>query len=71
LFHFQNLFGNGKREWVTYQTLDLQADDFAIIGNAYEAAHKIPLRQLGEATVRFIKQRPLIDWAVNWMEQHR
>ena len=62
---------DGKRQWVTYQTLDLQADDFAIIGNAYEAAYKIPLDRLGQATVRFIKQRPLVDWAVNWMEQHR
>ncbi|MGL5942421.1 MAG: aminoglycoside N(3)-acetyltransferase [Waterburya sp.] len=61
----------GKRQWVTYQTLDLQADDFATIGNAYEAAHQIQLYQLGQATVRFIKQRLLIDWAVNWMEQHR
>ena len=62
---------DGKRQWVTYQTLDLQANDFATIGNAYEAAYKIPLYRLGQARVRFIKQRPLVDWAVNWMEQHR
>lgn len=61
----------GKRKWVTYRTLDLQADDFATIGNAYEAAYNIPLSRLGQAQVSFIKQRSLIDWAVNWMEQHR
>ena len=62
---------NRKREWVTYQTLNLKADDFATIGNAYEAANKIPLDRLGQATVRFIKQRPLVDWAISWMEQYR
>ena len=62
---------DGKRKWVTYQTLDLKADDFATIGDAYETAYKIPLYQLGQATVRLIKQRLLVDWAVNWMEQYR
>ncbi|MDJ0595525.1 MAG: hypothetical protein QNJ72_36985 [Pleurocapsa sp. MO_226.B13] len=27
--------------------------------------------KLGQATVRFMKQRPLVDWAIHWMEQHR
>ena len=62
---------DGKRQWVTYRTLDLKANDFAKIGNAYEAAQEIPLYKLEQATVRFMKQRPLVDWAIHWMEQHR
>ena len=26
---------------------------------------------VGLATVRFMRQRPLVDWAVPWLEQHR
>ena len=62
---------DGKRQWVKYRTLDLKANDFATIGNAYEATYEIPLYKLGQATVRFLKQRPLVDWAINWMEKHR
>ena len=65
------VFVNGIRQWVTYDVLDFESDDFGRIGDDYEAEHNIPRGRVGEAEVRFMKQRPLIDFAVQWMESHR
>jgi aminoglycoside 3-N-acetyltransferase len=61
----------GQRRWVTYKTLDLRTDDFDAVGAAFEQAHHIPIQQIGQAEVRFFRQRLLVDFAVAWMEQHR
>lgn len=63
---------NGVRQWITYQSPDLmRSTDFAMIGDAYEAEHGIMHHKVGQADVRFMRQRPVVDWAVGWMEQHR
>jgi aminoglycoside 3-N-acetyltransferase len=65
------MYVNGVREWVTYNTLDFDDSDFARLGDAYEAQYHIPRGRVGDAEVRFMKQRPLIDFAVHWIETHR
>jgi aminoglycoside 3-N-acetyltransferase len=62
---------DGKRQWVTFQMLDLESADFNMIGDLYEETHGIPRGQVGKAEVRFMKQRPLIDYAVEWMQKNR
>jgi len=62
---------NGRRQWVTYETLDGNPDDFAEIGDAFEKVHNIPVQQINEDSVRFFRQRLVVDFAVEWMEQHR
>ena len=62
---------NGLRQWVTFDMLDLDESDFPTIGDAYEAQAGITHGQVGQATVRFMKQRPLIDFAVEWMTVNR
>lgn len=62
---------DGERQWVFYDTLDINADDFSIIGDSYEAEQNIPRGLVGRAEVRFMKQRPIVDYAVQWMEKHR
>jgi aminoglycoside 3-N-acetyltransferase len=62
---------NGLRKWVTYDALDLNSSDFSALGNAYEADHNIVLGRVGRADVRFLKQRPLVDYAVVWIERNR
>lgn len=61
----------GKREWVTYTTQAVDDEDFIRLGEQYEQANHIKVYPVGNADVRLIKQRPLIDWAVNWMENNR
>jgi aminoglycoside 3-N-acetyltransferase len=62
---------NGQREWVTYDMLDLHADDFGEIGAAFDRAHHIAVQRINDAEVRFFRQRLVVDFAVGWMEQHR
>lgn len=62
---------DGQRKWVTYKTLAVQDEDFAQLGDEYEAEKNIPRHCVGEAEIRFLRQRPFIDWAVAWMEKNR
>lgn len=62
---------DGRQQWVYYDTMDLHTDDFGEIGDAFDAAHGITLQYINNAQVRCFRQRPLVDFAVKWMEQHR
>lgn len=62
---------NGVRQWVTFDMLLMETDDFPAIGDLYEVRHNIPRHRVGRAHVRFMKQRPLVDFAVEWMTQNR
>lgn len=62
---------NGKREWVTYRTQAVDDSDFIKMGSIYDKENGIKIHKVGNADVRFIKQRSLVDWAVRWMEKNR
>ena len=62
---------DGERQWVPYETLDGNPDDFGELGAAFDAAHNIAVQRIGNADVRFFKQRLVVDYAVAWMEEHR
>lgn len=62
---------NGKREWVWYETLKTYGDDFGEIGKAFDTESGLTIPKIGNAEVRFFKQRSLVDFAVKWMEEHR
>jgi aminoglycoside 3-N-acetyltransferase len=62
---------NGQRQWVPYETLEGNPDDFGEIGSAFDRAHNIPVQRIHGAEVRFFRQRLVVDFAIAWMEQHR
>ena len=62
---------DGQRQWVAYDTMETYTDDFGAIGDAFDAAHGIAIQSVGAAPVRFFRQRPLVDFAIGWMERHR
>lgn len=62
---------NGQREWVTYETLVVEGEDFVEIGEAFEKEYDVKISKLGNATLRFMKQRELVDFAVKWIENNR
>ena len=66
------LLVNGQRQWATFQDFDVDADDFMLIGEAFALETRLEQRGLvGHATARLMPQRPLVDYAVGWMEQNR
>ena len=62
---------DGKRRWVTYVGLEGNPDDFGEVGAAFDLAYDIHVQQINDAQVRFFRQRQIVDFATNWMEQHR
>ena len=62
---------NGKRVWKGYETLFVDGKDFIDIGAAFEAAHTVSSAKLGEAELKLMKQRELVDFATQWIENNR
>ncbi|NLK94373.1 MAG: AAC(3) family N-acetyltransferase [Clostridiales bacterium] len=62
---------NGVREWVTYETLYVDGEDFVDIGKAFEERHNVKKVPLGNTELVFMKQRELVDFAVEWIEKNR
>lgn len=63
---------NGKRQWVDIEQLNYNDDDFVQIGQAF--ARKTGLQRegmVGLADALLFPQKPLVDFAANWMTVHR
>jgi aminoglycoside 3-N-acetyltransferase len=63
---------DGQRQWVEFDTLDVDSDDFPLIGKDF-ARDTALVRQgkVGQATALLMPQRPLVDYGVRWIEQNR
>lgn len=62
---------DGKREWKAYDTLYVDGADFVQIGEAFEQTGKVRTERLGDSTIRFMRQRELVDFAVDWIGKNR
>jgi aminoglycoside 3-N-acetyltransferase len=63
---------NELRQWVWFDSFDESTDDFAAIGDDFERESSLVRRgMVGYATTLLFRQRPLVDFAVQWMNNHR
>lgn len=63
---------DGRRQWVTFQDIELNSDSFSQIGADFEkVSNKVITGQVGLAPVRLMPQRALVDFGVTWLEQNR
>ena len=62
---------NGKRVWKAYETLFVDGEDFDRIGMAFEQACHVGHEKLGNAELRLMKQRQLVDFATDWIQHNR
>ena len=62
---------NGRRVWKEYETLYVDGEDFTDIGAAFEELGNVKKASLGNAELRLMKQRELVDFAVQWIERNR
>lgn len=70
-FESSAMMVNGKREWVTYETLFVDGEDFEEIGAAFEKEGKVTKKALGNGIGTFMKQRDIVDFSVKWIEKNR
>lgn len=62
---------DGRREWVTYDDLVLNEDDFAEIGDAFAQTGMEVSGRVGTGFARRASQPSIVDFAVEWMGTHR
>lgn len=62
-----------RTEWESFKNIELVSDDFEEIGSTFEWEFPQHVRRqtIGCASVRLIRQRPLVDYAVTWMAANR
>lgn len=61
----------GRQCWVEYDDVD-EEDDFGKIGVAFELeTNRAVLGSVAQAQSRLVPVRPLVDFAVRWMEENR
>lgn len=63
---------NGQRQWRQLDDIDINEDDFPVIGQAFADQTGLEHRgRVGIGEARLCPQPPLVDFAVTWMENHR
>ncbi len=66
------MFVNEQRQWVPVYDLIVDSDDFPTIGEHFSATTKaVQTGKVGEGTSLLMPQRPLVDYAVDWIEAQR
>ena len=68
---YSAIMENGKRVWKAYDTLFVDGEDFEEIGASFEKECSVKKVDLGNATITFMRQRDIVDYAVKWIEQNR
>ncbi|MGH9017693.1 MAG: aminoglycoside N(3)-acetyltransferase [Acidimicrobiales bacterium] len=59
------------RRWSTFTDLTVDETDFPVIGAAFEATGAARRARVGHATAALMAQRPLVDFAIAWMNENR
>jgi aminoglycoside 3-N-acetyltransferase len=63
---------NGKREWVEFDELDYDSDDFETITNSYlQAGNKHSTIKIGNADCWLFPMAAMVDYGIQWIEQNR
>lgn len=58
---------DGRRQWLTWDDIDLDSGDFLTIGADLERAGLVHLSPVGAATGRLMRQRVVVDAATAWL----
>ncbi len=62
----------GSRKWVSIEDINLDSDDFKKIGADFDRDTKLQKRgKVAQADALLMPQKPLVDYAVTWIEKHR
>ena len=66
------MFVDGKRKWVTYETIYVDGEDFEDIGAAFEEnKDNVKNTEIGNCTARVMRVRDIVDFAVDWINKNR
>jgi aminoglycoside 3-N-acetyltransferase len=60
-----------QRQWVSYESLDYDSDDFEQVGAALNKAGLETQGPVGGASSKLMLVKPVVDFATTWFEKHR
>lgn len=63
---------DGERQWIEYQSLDVDSDRFPELGEAFEKTYPnvVHVGKLGQADCRIVNMKPLVDFGVQWLTEN-
>lgn len=61
----------GQSRWVTYSETDYDTDDFLEVGAAFQATGAVRVGTVGDAVMRVMLMRELVEFAVVWFAANR
>lgn len=62
---------NGQPEWVAFDEIIYNDEDFDDLGKAFEENHSVSIGTVGAATCRLIEMRELCDFGEVWLRENR
>ncbi len=65
------IFINSERRWVEWEELDLNTDDFELLGSDFESKIKYSPGKVGLAEARLLSQKEMVNFAVEWFNKNR
>ncbi|MCI6733349.1 MAG: AAC(3) family N-acetyltransferase [Lachnospiraceae bacterium] len=68
---YSAIMENGMRVWKKYDTLFVDGEDFDAIGASFEEHRNVKSGSIGNAVIRLMNQRELVDYAVQWIGANR
>jgi aminoglycoside 3-N-acetyltransferase len=60
-----------SRQWITFDSVDLDAGDFARLSAAFAASHPPGTGRVGAATAVLLPIAEAVEFAVGWLRTHR
>lgn len=61
----------GRRRWVEYKDIEIDADIFPEIGKEMEETTAVTVDKVGSADARYFSQRAAVDFAQEWLTRQR
>ncbi|HEX3051712.1 MAG TPA: AAC(3) family N-acetyltransferase [Aggregatilineaceae bacterium] len=62
---------DGQPAWVNFPDIGIDTSDFETIGEAFNQSGHVCQGTVGIGSALFFRQRPLVDFAAEWMSTHR
>lgn len=62
---------DGRRQRIDFEAPHLEDGDFPVLGAAFERTGVVRIGQVGNARVKAFRIRTAVDFAVDWMTEHR
>ncbi|MFD1030042.1 aminoglycoside N(3)-acetyltransferase [Metaplanococcus flavidus] len=60
---------NGQRVWQRFECVDMDSDRFPDIAKDYP--DEIKISQLGQAEVKLVYMRPLVEFGIEWLQKNK